>query len=180
MSVFFQIVTRIWCQLVVSNFVHKARCRYRALVLLHAGAVPLFLQLLESPHQNVCEQAVWALGNIIGLSVDAWSILTCSFIFVFFVVISILCSVLCCCVRTVYVRCSWWWYWYWWCKTRHNEKVIMLSDGNWFYTCLRIREGNKRCQNMVIEEINLPDCKSWMITWSWDCNCQSLLFNFCW
>jgi len=33
---------------------------------LTAGAVPLFLQLLESPHQNVCEQAVWALGNIIG------------------------------------------------------------------------------------------------------------------
>lgn len=31
-----------------------------------AGAVPLFLQLLTSPHQNVCEQAVWALGNIIG------------------------------------------------------------------------------------------------------------------
>lgn len=29
-------------------------------------AVPLFLQLLNSPHQNVCEQAVWALGNIIG------------------------------------------------------------------------------------------------------------------
>jgi len=34
---------------------------------MHAGAVPLFLQLLESPHQNVCEQAVWALGNIIGM-----------------------------------------------------------------------------------------------------------------
>jgi len=31
-----------------------------------AEAVPLFLQLLSSPHQNVCEQAVWALGNIIG------------------------------------------------------------------------------------------------------------------
>lgn len=31
-----------------------------------AQAVPLFLQLLLSPHQNVCEQAVWALGNIIG------------------------------------------------------------------------------------------------------------------
>lgn len=29
-------------------------------------AVPLFLRLLHSPHQNVCEQAVWALGNIIG------------------------------------------------------------------------------------------------------------------
>uniref|UniRef100_A0AAZ3Q325 Importin subunit alpha n=1 Tax=Oncorhynchus tshawytscha TaxID=74940 RepID=A0AAZ3Q325_ONCTS len=25
-----------------------------------------FLRLLQSPHQNVCEQAVWALGNIIG------------------------------------------------------------------------------------------------------------------
>ncbi|XP_044726934.1 importin subunit alpha-3 isoform X2 [Chrysoperla carnea] len=34
--------------------------------VVHAGAVPLFLQLLQSPHQNVCEQAVWALGNIIG------------------------------------------------------------------------------------------------------------------
>jgi len=34
--------------------------------LLFPGAVPLFLQLLNSPHQNVCEQAVWALGNIIG------------------------------------------------------------------------------------------------------------------
>ncbi|XP_046676637.1 importin subunit alpha-3 [Homalodisca vitripennis] len=31
-----------------------------------AGAVPLFLQLLHSQHQTVCEQAVWALGNIIG------------------------------------------------------------------------------------------------------------------
>lgn len=28
-----------------------------------AGAVPLFLELLSSRHQNVCEQAVWALGN---------------------------------------------------------------------------------------------------------------------
>jgi len=34
--------------------------------VVNAGAVPLFLRLLESPHQNVCEQAVWALGNIIG------------------------------------------------------------------------------------------------------------------
>jgi importin subunit alpha-4/3 len=28
--------------------------------------VPLFLRLLMSPAHNVCEQAVWALGNIIG------------------------------------------------------------------------------------------------------------------
>lgn len=34
--------------------------------VVQAGAVPLFLNLLQSPHQNVCEQAVWALGNIIG------------------------------------------------------------------------------------------------------------------
>lgn len=34
--------------------------------VVNAGAVPLFLKLLVSTHQNVCEQAVWALGNIIG------------------------------------------------------------------------------------------------------------------
>lgn len=34
--------------------------------VVNAEAVPLFLDLLRSPHQNVCEQAVWALGNIIG------------------------------------------------------------------------------------------------------------------
>lgn len=34
--------------------------------VVEAGAVPLFLLLLQSQHQNVCEQAVWALGNIIG------------------------------------------------------------------------------------------------------------------
>lgn len=34
--------------------------------VVRAGAVPLFLQLLQSPAPSVCEQAVWALGNIIG------------------------------------------------------------------------------------------------------------------
>ncbi|XP_061142793.1 importin subunit alpha-4 isoform X2 [Syngnathus typhle] len=34
--------------------------------VVESNAVPLFLRLLRSPHQNVCEQAVWALGNIIG------------------------------------------------------------------------------------------------------------------
>ncbi|XP_064456274.1 importin subunit alpha-3-like [Ornithodoros turicata] len=34
--------------------------------VVNSDAVPLFLDLLRSPHQNVCEQAVWALGNIIG------------------------------------------------------------------------------------------------------------------
>ncbi|CAL1582012.1 unnamed protein product [Knipowitschia caucasica] len=34
--------------------------------VVKANAVPPFLRLLHSPHQNVCEQAVWALGNIIG------------------------------------------------------------------------------------------------------------------
>ncbi|XP_050414688.1 importin subunit alpha-4 [Patella vulgata] len=34
--------------------------------VVQAGAVPLFLRLLQSVHSNVCEQAVWALGNIIG------------------------------------------------------------------------------------------------------------------
>lgn len=36
------------------------------LMFVCPDAVPLFLRLLHSPHQNVCEQAVWALGNIIG------------------------------------------------------------------------------------------------------------------
>lgn len=31
--------------------------------VVHAGAVPLFLKLLHSSSQNVCEQAVWALGK---------------------------------------------------------------------------------------------------------------------
>lgn len=34
--------------------------------VVQSGAVTHFMRLLESKHQNVCEQAVWALGNIIG------------------------------------------------------------------------------------------------------------------
>jgi len=41
-------------------------CCCSVLRVFCSGAVPLFLKLLSSPHENVCEQAVWALGNIIG------------------------------------------------------------------------------------------------------------------
>lgn len=36
--------------------------------VVEAGAVLHFIRLLHSPHRDVCEQAVWALSNIIGLS----------------------------------------------------------------------------------------------------------------
>ena len=35
-------------------------------VCVEQGAVPMFVQLLNSPNDDVREQAVWALGNIAG------------------------------------------------------------------------------------------------------------------
>lgn len=48
----------------LTNIASGSTSQTQSVVL--AGSVEHFLRLLSSPHQNVCEQAVWALGNIIG------------------------------------------------------------------------------------------------------------------
>ena len=46
---------------VLTSFIQHSVPLYTSL-----GAVPIFIKLLDSKHDTVAEQSVWALGNIIG------------------------------------------------------------------------------------------------------------------
>lgn len=35
--------------------------------VVESGAVPVFVSLLQSPDHTLCDQAMWGLGNIIGI-----------------------------------------------------------------------------------------------------------------
>ena len=54
----------------LTNIAASSRAEHTQCVI-DAGAVPIFVKLLASPHQDVCEQAAWALGNVAGDSVSS-------------------------------------------------------------------------------------------------------------
>ena len=59
-----QIIEADMLPVLVDNIASGSSTQTQSVVM--SGAVEHFLRLLKSSNQNVCEQAVWALGNIIG------------------------------------------------------------------------------------------------------------------